>query len=301
MEPDLTSIEESVTTCKGNNDKEKWYIAWRRRIFPIYESLEADKYLKKKEKRMLNPKDNTDTQYCSDMIEPYLKLSVSEAEVFLDRTLDYKKSLEEKAKTNVIGITIASSLILGLSATISSNNISYLSLRIIAFGLAVFSILQMIIAGILSSIVLSELNRHYQLFPEDITDPEDQKLRTIAIDTELNINLNVRRNNYMNSSYKSIKIAIISLLVLFLFLAIPNMFLPNINQYKIQALSNENQKLERNQIDLNTKFYEIDRSQNRITRELQELKRVQAEQIKAIGSLQTTIGTKESVKSEKKP
>ena len=273
----MTSIEESATSCKENSNKERWYTSWRYLIFPIYESLEADKVLKEKEQRILNPQNNKDYEYCNDIVKPYLKLNVADAEIFLNRTLDYKKTLEEKAKTNVIGITIATSLILGLSTVINSDNISFLSLRIIAFGLAVFSIIQMIIAGILSSAVLAELNRHYQLFPQDIIDREDEKLRTIALDTELNTNLNIRRNNYINSSYKSLRIAIVSLLILFLLFTTPNIFLSNLNQQKLQLFSSELKKLENTQIELNSRLDEIARFQNQMKKELQEIKERKSE------------------------
>lgn len=131
-------------------------------------------------------------------------LSPELAEKYLTKTFEARKSLEDKAKANVFGVTIAVSLIVGFSQIFTNTNFhaSGLVFKIIAVLLVLYSLVSVTIGTILSLLVLGKYNRIYDVFPEDANSGDDkQKVLNIAINAELNSLYNVKRNNTLYSSY----------------------------------------------------------------------------------------------------
>lgn len=151
-----------------------------------------------------------------------MDMAEEEAIGFINQTFEYKGLLEEKAKVNIIGISIISSVIFGISAIILNSEAYFpnIYLGFVIFIIALYIIIELVLAVILSIKVLTELNIHYQLLPSDLFKPQVIKQQIIGFSYEMNIYQNVRRNNYINSSYKSIRNALISLLVLFILISL---------------------------------------------------------------------------------
>jgi hypothetical protein len=152
----------------------------------------------------------------------YESLDISVAEEFLNKTFEARKTLEDKAKTNVLGVTIAVSLIIGLSQVFYSNFPSSSLHRVLTIILAFYSLTSMILATILSLMILGKFNKVYDLYPSDKSlASNSEKLEAIAVNAELNMNYNIKRNNYLYASYGLITNFLLSLSVLFLIVAIP--------------------------------------------------------------------------------
>lgn len=245
---------------------EKWVLI---PLFPLYKTVKANKKLFKdieelKQLERLKPEDN-DKYYMKD----YIKLTIENANIFFDKTLEKKKSLEDKAKVNVFGATIAVTLVTGLYKAFLdlSSNGTVVWVKIFLFLLAMYTLIQMILAGLSSIKVLNDIIQQYELFPDDFNLSEDKKLDLIALNTEINLNYNYIRNNFLSSSYGSMRNSLVGLFLLFFLLTIP---LPYINSNKKEE----------------TKIYDqiisIEKKQTEIIEEISKLKVIQASHSKKV-------------------
>jgi hypothetical protein len=141
-----------------------------------------------------------------DYMKDYEKLSFKDLEVFFNKTMDVKKSLEDKLKTSLfsvtIGITVLTSAISFLfNDGIASINVLYKGM---IFFLGSLAIIYMILAGVFAIKTISGFISVYQLFPEDMSLPIQERKEAIAISAELNSLSNLIRQNLMNASYHCI-------------------------------------------------------------------------------------------------
>ena len=129
-------------------------------------------------------------------------------------SINSKNSLEDKAKMIVAAITIAISLILNLSNLIQDVYSRYCDIRIrrAIFAGTIIAIIYMIIAGLSAIGVLVGKNYLYKVNPED-KQHKDKKQLLYAI--KMNNYQNMIRNNFIYSSYISIRNSLLILLVLF--------------------------------------------------------------------------------------
>jgi hypothetical protein len=186
-------------------------------LFPLLRLRKANKLVDAKINRLENG------EKLLSYMKGYESLAISEAEVFLTKTLEARKTLEEKAKTNVLGVTISVSLIIGLSQVFHNNYPSNSLLRCITVLLAFYSLTSIILSTMLSLKILGKVNIVYDLFPTDKTlTSESEKLDAIAVTAELNMYYNVKRNSYLYSSYVLIIHFLISLSILFLLVVLPD-------------------------------------------------------------------------------
>lgn len=131
--------------------------------------------------------------------------------------IEQKKSLEDKAKTNVVGVTIAVSLILGANSLL--NRIPSLPvISLVAVLCTIFAITYMIAAGIMSIKVITDENQIETIKP-DLSETEISTAYDECISK--NIAKNIIRNNYVFSSYECIRNSLICLLLVFLISLIP--------------------------------------------------------------------------------
>jgi hypothetical protein len=130
----------------------------------------------------------------------------------LKDTLETKRILEDKAKSTLIAVTITSSLIVNLLNSLhdmkSNSKLLLVLLAVVGFA----SLLYMVIAGVLSLYSIGEVNTYAKMFPEDYLLPEKEKRTLMADNVEYNYLYNLKRNNFMSTSYRCI-ITSISLLV----------------------------------------------------------------------------------------
>lgn len=129
--------------------------------------------------------------------------------------LKQKNSLEDKAKVNVIGVTIAFSLMLNSTSFINSSfgkNVDQWVL-ILALVVIVLAAVYMIFAGILAIKVITDKNIVYEYSGECESEEECTKCREAIMK---NRHMNTIRNNYVFSSYECIRNSLICFLFVFI-------------------------------------------------------------------------------------
>lgn len=143
-------------------------------------------------------------------------------EQYLD-TFKIKDKLEEKAKTNVVGVTIATTLVLGTSGIINTIYDKFPAALVgwVAFGLLLTAVIYMIVAGLLAIKVLATDNRMFFVSPQALT-AGDQALAVEYNDcTYLNRCQNIIRNNSVFTSYECIRNSLVCLFLLLILIGIP--------------------------------------------------------------------------------
>ncbi len=130
----------------------------------------------------------------------YEKLTMDEMEKIHLKTFEYKKLLEDKAKTSLFSVTISITLIFTFTNLLL--NIQYF--RTLIIFLVLYAIINMILAGKMAFDANGELNVFSELFPEDLHQKKKNKKEILAYATESNVNYNIVRNNHVYLSYKSI-------------------------------------------------------------------------------------------------
>jgi len=188
-------------------------------IFPYYEYISKSKKVLARIKEIDSGNYNNNLQYV-ERLDGFKEADILR---FYDRTLEIKKSLEEKSKSILLSITVAITLIIGL-ITILLNHDKFSSgsqlLTYIIFFIGLISVMYMIIGAIMSLKLLSGRIQVYQLFPVDTALEEVEKVKLIAINTEQNTNMNVIRSNIVYIAHKSIINSLICLIILFLLFSV---------------------------------------------------------------------------------
>ena len=192
----------------------KVLVTIRDAAFPLYDNWKVNKKLREKlenEEGILPYIENADRVTIEQLKERY------------DGTIWTKDKLEDKAKTNVAGITIAVTLIMGASELLDTVIKKYpiLGLQWAAFTLLLLSIAYLIIAGILSIRVLVAENTFYTVDLSCVADGGDRLKKAYDKSVGKNQNQNLIRNNDIFSSYECIRNALICLFVIFILSSAP--------------------------------------------------------------------------------
>lgn len=138
-------------------------------------------------------------------------------------TISAKDKLEDKAKSNIVAVTISITLILGASNLLNGiyTKFSYAGINWASFVLFVLAVIYMIIAGVLSIRVLMNENIIYTI-PLKIYAQEETKLREeYDTCTVANVNQNLIRNNGVYTSYECIRNALICLIIIVIMVVLP--------------------------------------------------------------------------------
>lgn len=185
-------------------------------IFPYFDLKCAAKCVNCKFERLNEDTDNYNYEYAT--LDERVEISVLKDTLSL--VLSTKKDLEDKAKSSLVAITISSALIFNIINLLNDlfelNRTIYIFTMIVSF----LSLTYMVVAGALSLYMLSEKNRVYYLFPKDTLRSEEEQKKKLAICIEKNYLTNLHRNNLMNTSYKSITISIVLIVIIFLVSAV---------------------------------------------------------------------------------
>lgn len=140
-------------------------------------------------------------------------------------TFKIKDKLEDKAKTNVIGITITISLILGASGIVSTiyGKYPHFYIKWIAFGVLSSAVIYMISAGILAIQVLITNNKMYFVNVANSTEVSDEQILLLEYKDCIDLNRlqNLIRNNSIFTSYECIKNALFCLFLIFVLSILP--------------------------------------------------------------------------------
>ncbi|MCM3575599.1 hypothetical protein M3172_20615 [Mesobacillus subterraneus] len=191
-------------------------------LFPLCNLIKANKIINKKIREFKLDLETEDFMsenmgYCQNIDDKLVQ-------IIFDKTIENRKSLEEKAKTNILIVTVAITVILGLSSLLFSipekvsNNVFLIFL--IGF-LFLLSLIYMIIGSILSLMTLNagELKEKYDWSPQDLSYIEsltDERIRLrekkyiLSSYIELNKFTNFKLNNFASSTYEHIRNSLIT-------------------------------------------------------------------------------------------
>ena len=192
-------------------------ISW---VFPYIETREANKKISvemEKLKRELN-----DGEYLSPYMNDFEGIKIEEAQSIFDSIISNRKSLEDKAKVNVLIVTVAVSVILGLSNflfTLQGNVTDHYTIKIPVAILFILSLINLISGSIsaLATLNAGETKEIYNMSPQDykyfasVSGEENRNKEMIYFYSryaELNNIVNWKINNYISCSFKNIRNAI---------------------------------------------------------------------------------------------
>lgn len=193
-------------------------------LFPMLDNIKTNKDVRK---RIDTPNENDSIFYGIENPQS-ISLNILQEQYF--ETFKFKDKLEDKAKTNIIGVTISISLILGASTFLANINnkfnCNWLSWAV--FGLFTLAVLYMIIAGVISIKVLISENSVYTL---TLSNQNSHSEYDNCISK--NRLKNIIRNNYVYTSYECIRNSIVALFLILILSIVPL-------QIKQQNTSNSN-------------------------------------------------------------
>lgn len=182
-------------------------------ILPSVPNIQSNKKVRRKIKNEQNldyPSKNADLA----------TVTINDLQQLYDIDKSIKDKLEDKAKTNIIGVTISVTLIMGAYSLIQNviSKHAYSILFWIAFCLFILSVIYMLAAGINSIHVLTAENVFH--IPEiGLTDEEKKK----DYDKQIGLNRarNTIRNNYVYTSYECIRNSLVCLFVVMVIAIVP--------------------------------------------------------------------------------
>ena len=192
-------------------------------IFPMVANYKVNKIVREK----LHPKNEAGEYVEPEGVLSYIensdKLNLETIKEQYNETFRVKDKLEDKAKTNIIGVTISITLIMGASGVLSVLNEKYPfpALSWILFLLIVISVAYMLTAGVLVIRLLTNENEVYivklsSLASDEATLRDDYDKRISQ-----NQNKNTIRNNYIFTSYECIRNSLICLFIILILATIP--------------------------------------------------------------------------------
>lgn len=188
-------------------------------VFPTFSMQKVNKQLKEK----IN---NEKTQSTVSNMVNIDAIPIDSFRKKYAETFEVKNRFEDKAKTNVIGITIAITVIMGTSSLTGSiiSKYPYAALHWLSFAILLASIIYLIVSGIAAIDVLFNENTMSIVDLPDLS-ADNHKTKVKYDDcTSRNINRNIVRNNIVNSSYICIRNALICMMVLFVLVSVPASF-----------------------------------------------------------------------------
>ena len=194
---------------KSSSRKNNILLEMRDAIFPIYDDIK----LKRKLKKRLE-KDDIDTVL--NTVSNPVAVNVDTLKESLEYEKNRKDKFEDKAKVNVIGVTLAISLIMGTSDIIGSIRSIFPGEKYVIIIVLALGVLYMLLAGITVIEVLINENEFY-------SPPEDKIKNQFEIDKCIGQNRikNMIRNNAVYTSYECIRNGLICLFMIFCLMLLP--------------------------------------------------------------------------------
>lgn len=185
-------------------------------LFPMLCNKKADKILR--EKITNYSKDNTD-----DIFDDDVEMSKQDYEKLYEETMRTKSAFEDKAKANIIGVTITVSLITGSISLFERINKTFMNewIQWITFGLYVMAVVYMLYAGIQAIRILCNDNI---VFTEPMlgTNITQKQLQEKYGETIFKNRIqNLIRNNGVYTSYECIRNALVCLLFVLIVAVFP--------------------------------------------------------------------------------
>ncbi|GAA0735804.1 hypothetical protein [Clostridium oceanicum] len=140
-----------------------------------------------------------------------------------NKSIERIKQFEEKAKANLVAISISVTIMFGLVDTLNQIYEKYnnLLMNIILSINSILIIFFMLYGGIIALKVLMEKNIVYKISVKELQLSDESLKKIYGMDAELNEINNTIRNNYINTSYKCIRNALILLCIIFILGVLP--------------------------------------------------------------------------------
>lgn len=134
-----------------------------------------------------------------------------------------KDKLEDKAKINVVGITISITLIFSAYNLLDRISAKYNSniVVIFAFAFILLAVLYMVIAGLLAIKVIVNENLVNTIPDKLLNSDEDEMCDEYKKCICINRKRNLIRNNYVYTSYECIRNSLVCLMLVFVLLIVP--------------------------------------------------------------------------------
>ena len=185
-------------------------------LFPMFCNRKTNRILKERIK-------NYNSQNVGDISEDIKNLSKDEYKSIFAEIINTKNTFEDKAKTNIIGVTITISLITGSIGLFDRINKCFLGvwMQWLTFAMYVVAVAYMLIAGIQAIRILCDYNI---VFSEprlgDNISPEEVKEKYIEAISKNRLQ-NLIRNNGIFTSYECIRNALFCLMVVLVIAVFP--------------------------------------------------------------------------------
>lgn len=185
-------------------------------IFPIF-------YMCKVNKQLKNKIESNESQSNVPYMDNIDKITIDSFRQKYAETFEIKSKFEDKAKTNVIGITIAITIIMGVSDLTGLLTNKYTSpfWHWISFIILLVAIIYLLASGIAAIRVLFSENTVSTVDLSDLSTDDIKTKEKYDDCTNRNIKRNIIRNNIVYSSYICIRNALICLIALFILVSIP--------------------------------------------------------------------------------
>lgn len=193
-------------------------------LFPMAANWEDNKKLRAKIKAQNDDCSSNPVESILSTVKKPDDLATDVFENLYNDTLKAKDKIEEKAKTNIIGVSISITLIMGASGMLSALNekfqISWFAW--VAFILMLAAVIYMLFAGILVIRLLTNENEVYTLDLNSFL-PGSNSLMRKEYDRCIILNRykNIIRNNYLFTSYECIRNSLICLFAILVMTTIP--------------------------------------------------------------------------------
>lgn len=191
----------------------KLFYAIIEQVFPTLSVHRANKQLAKK----INSEDSQSNVHNID------EVTIESFRTKYAETFEVKNKFEDKAKTNVVGITIAITVIMGASGLTDSliNKYPSVFLHWVSFLTLLAAIIFLLVSGMEAIKVLFKEN---SMSTVDLSDLSTDNIKTKEKYDDCinrNINRNLIRNNIVYASYICIRNALICMMALFILVSIP--------------------------------------------------------------------------------
>lgn len=185
-------------------------------IFPIF-------YMRKVNKQLKNKIESNESQSNVPYMDNIDKITIDSFRQKYAETFEIKSKFEDKAKTNVIGITIAITIIMGASNLTGLLTNKYTSpfWHWLSFIILLVAIIYLLTSGIAAIRVLFSENTVSTVDLSDLSTDDIKTKKKYDDCTNRNIKRNIIRNNIVYSSYICIRNALICLMALFILVSIP--------------------------------------------------------------------------------
>ncbi len=201
-------------------------------LFPSISLRKANKKLEKTNEKI----DKSTNDVC--LMENDVTLEALEKQY--NDTFETKGIIEGKAKTNLVTITIAITLIMGSFDLLSIISDKYDSVLITWAVFIIFfsAVLYLFWSGVLALKTLLKENKMDNISLESLSLKDDESKQEYYKCIRKNSNNNIKRNNIVFVSYQCIRNAIICVMIMFILIAIP---FNTPNQLNQEFVDNQNQ------------------------------------------------------------